>query len=73
MVSQPYYVVLDPQEGAHDPMARPLAEARFVTAATLAAMPQFPPDSARLPVRPNTLMEHALVGYYRQGWSKWYD
>ncbi len=62
---------------AHRPIdwarAQPLAEARFVTADTLAAMPQFPPDSARLTVRPNTLMEHALVGYYRQGWSKWYD
>ena len=52
---------------------RPLADARFVTADTLPAMPRFPPDSARLEVRPNTLLEHALVGYYRQGWSNWYE
>jgi spermidine synthase len=62
---------------AHRPIdwarAQPLPGARFVTAETLAAMPQFPPDSARVAVRPNTLMEHALVGYYRQGWGKWYD
>lgn len=44
---------------------------RYVDARTLARMFDFPPDMARVDVRPNELDDQALVRYYEEDWSRW--
>ncbi len=48
------------------------AKLRYLTADSSQTMQQFPPDMQKIPVKINTLMNHALLDYYEQGWQTWY-
>lgn len=43
---------------------------RFLDEPTLKSLFVFPPDMPRLQVQPNSLIQPALPGYYRQGWQE---
>jgi spermidine synthase len=45
---------------------------RFLEAAALPGLTDFPPDIGRLPVAANTLQDHALLRYYEEGWARWF-
>ncbi len=45
---------------------------RFLEPATLPGLRVFPRDIARLPVAINTLQAQPLLGYYEEGWARWF-
>ncbi|MEO1019439.1 MAG: spermidine synthase, partial [Pseudomonadota bacterium] len=45
---------------------------KFLTEAGLAAMTEFPPDMAPTPSAVNTILDHPLIAYYEDGWSRWF-
>lgn len=54
---------------------RPLAlpdGLRFLTPQVWQAAQAFPPDSARRNVAVNDIQSHALLGYYLDGWDRWF-
>ena len=46
--------------------------AKFLDDAQLAVARQFAPDTARVPVQPNTLGRPVIAGYYRTGWQAFF-
>ncbi|NKC14598.1 MAG: polyamine aminopropyltransferase [Gammaproteobacteria bacterium] len=52
--------------------ARAVVPTRYLNAQTLAQMPAFPPDIARIEVDINSIQTHQLTRYYELGWSRWY-
>jgi len=45
---------------------------KFLEAAALPGMTEFPPDIAVLEVEKNTLQAHPLLKYYEEGWARWF-
>ncbi len=45
---------------------------RFLKAAALPGLTEFPPDIASLDVEVNTLQAHPLLEYYEEGWTRWF-
>ena len=65
------FVIAAPQ--AHRTGPLPLPEGlRHLTADAWIAAQSFPADMARLEVEANTVQTHALVGYYLDGWDRWF-
>lgn len=46
--------------------------ARFLDDSQLAVARQFAPDTAQVPVQPNTLDRPVIAGYYRAGWQSFF-
>jgi spermidine synthase len=44
---------------------------RFITAATLPALFDFPPDMQRVPTEPNRLDNQVLVRYFEKEWGSY--
>ncbi len=45
---------------------------RYLNPATWAAMQSWPEDIGPVDVEPNSVLTHTLVGYYEDGWSRWF-
>ena len=45
---------------------------KFINASHWDAMKRFPNDTAAVPVDANSVITHALVTYYRDGWERWF-
>ncbi|MCB1639957.1 MAG: hypothetical protein KDI15_14040, partial [Thiothrix sp.] len=56
-----------------DRIRLPLADYRYLDQAMLDPLFRFPPDMATVDTQVNELSSHALLRYYEQGWSEWYE
>lgn len=45
---------------------------RFLNAELWPALQRFPEDTARVEAEPNSVITHALVSYYEEGWARWF-
>ena len=61
--------------GLHPPPASPSAlpdGLRFYAHETWPALRTFPRDMSRVEAEVNSVLTHALVGYYEDGWAEWF-
>ena len=65
------FVLAHPQALRAKPAAYPQGLA-FLTPKLWPGMQQFPVDTGPVDVDPNSIITHALVSYYRDGWEKWF-
>lgn len=70
------FVLASPQKPASTRLGLPAglaAELKYLTPEVWQAAQVFDPQSGPTPVAVNTVQSHALVGYYLDGWARWFE
>ncbi|GAA6196851.1 polyamine aminopropyltransferase [Pseudophaeobacter arcticus] len=70
------FVLASPQKPASTRLGLPVnlaAELKYLTPEVWQAAQVFDPQSGPTPVAVNTVQSHALVGYYLDGWARWFE
>lgn len=87
LITQPYhtylpsfgdwgFVLASPLALSHSPLRLPAPlsqDLKYLTSEVWQVAQVFDRESAEIPVEVNTLQSHALVGYYLEGWARWFE